>query len=49
MKLVGKCKEQECCIIIYRPFQQQLERIKVQKQGVNKVLLEKLPVSTRLT
>lgn len=44
MKLVGKCKELKCCIIIYRLFQQQFMRIKAQKQGVNKVLFEKQPV-----
>lgn len=49
MKLVGKCKELEYCIIVYRPFQQQFMRIKAQKWGVNKVLFEKQPVPARET
>lgn len=49
MKLVGKCKEPEYCIIVYRPFQQQFMRIKAQKWGFNKVLFEKQPVPDRAT
>lgn len=48
MKLVGKCEELECCIIVYRPFQQFM-RIKAQKPSVNKVPFENQPVSARQT
>lgn len=40
MKLVGKCEELECYIIVYRPFQQFM-RIKAHKQSVNKGLFWK--------